>query len=344
MSVLSKKYAFMSLCIMNYRFIQNSLAKCISGIPNLFGNVPQKYVMEGKTDSLVQPMPEAKQTLSDASVSVIDGQTIMKFTKIMEEEGEVHIKPGDNHFLWAYGYGFNLGLHAARGSIVQNLSTGASEVSVGPNKAAWLAHSIMGFIAWGVFVPFSVQASLFRGLLRKGPMWFHLHRVFNTVSYALTVVLFAIAVAYYNKEGASHFDGPHQKMGLAMMIMASVQVFGGLLRPHAPEAREQKKCVRSVWEIGHRAMGIILLACGFWQMIDGIELYGQKFSVKNENEKKIIIAYCVWIGLMSVLIVIGGLSSKLRKGNASTSCPVEADGAIGKEGAPMDDKKVDGGV
>jgi hypothetical protein len=34
-------------------------------------------------------MPCSAQTLTDASVKVVDGQTIMKFTKIMNETNEI---------------------------------------------------------------------------------------------------------------------------------------------------------------------------------------------------------------------------------------------------------------
>ena len=56
-----------------------------SGIPG--AGVPQKYHMLSKNDTGVVLMPESEQTLMDASVEVVDGQTIMKFTKIMKETG-----------------------------------------------------------------------------------------------------------------------------------------------------------------------------------------------------------------------------------------------------------------
>jgi hypothetical protein len=35
------------------------------------------------------PMPGSAQTLTDASVEVVDGQTIMKFTKFLNETNEI---------------------------------------------------------------------------------------------------------------------------------------------------------------------------------------------------------------------------------------------------------------
>ena len=180
-----------------------------SGIP---GETPLKYNLGGKSTTDVQPMPDEQQTLTDATIQVTDGQTIMEFTKIMAETNEIEITTGDNNFLWAYGSSRNLGYHASRESFVQNLSTGAAAVTVAPNKSAWLAHGVMAFLAWGMLSPFAVEASLFRKYFGT-PLWFNLHRGFNGLGYALTVAAFAVAVAYYNKEGGTHFSGGHQKMG-----------------------------------------------------------------------------------------------------------------------------------
>ena len=164
-------------------------------------------------------MPDVQQTLTDATIQVTDGQTIMEFTKIMAEPNEIEITTGDNDFLWAYGSSPTLGYHASRESFVQNLSTGAATVIVAPNKAAWLAHGVMAFLAWGMLSPFAVEASLFRKYFGT-PLWFNLHRGFNGLGYALTVAAFAVAVAYYNKEGAAHFNfnSSHQKDGVRNVI------------------------------------------------------------------------------------------------------------------------------
>jgi hypothetical protein len=88
--------------------------------------VPQKYYLGGKSTSAVELMPEDQQTLTDASLEVTNGQTIMKFTKIMDESGEIELVIGDNNFLWAFGSSTALDYHAQRESYVQNLSTDVS--------------------------------------------------------------------------------------------------------------------------------------------------------------------------------------------------------------------------
>jgi len=73
-------------------------------------------------------MPEGQQTLTDASVEVADGKTVVTFTKIMKEDGEIEVSTGDNKFLAAYGAGNELAYHGkSRTKFEFNLSEGTPE-------------------------------------------------------------------------------------------------------------------------------------------------------------------------------------------------------------------------
>jgi len=201
-----------------------------------------------------------------------------------------------------------------------------------------LAHGIMAFLAWGVFVPFAVQSSLLRSLLPEGPLWFNLHRAFNTTAFALFIAAFAVAVSTVIKEKGEHFSNDHEKMGLAMFIIAFVQVFGGITRPHTPEPGEEKTGLRKGWEVGHRVIGVALLACGFWQMQEGIKLYAIKYSI---DEDPVTIAYWVWIGLMSAIIVFGGVYYKIVKKKNPEEEPADVPAADAvEEDIPMGEGEV----
>ena len=189
----------------------------------------------------------------------------------------------------------------------------------------------MAFLAWGVFVPFAVQSSLLRSLLPEGPLWFNLHRAFNTTAFALFIAAFAVAVSTVIKEKGEHFSNDHEKMGLAMFIIAFVQVTLGICRPHTPEPGSEKTGLRKGWEVGHRVIGVALLACGFWQMQEGIKLYAIKYSV---DEDPVTIAYWVWIGLMSAVIVVGGGYYKLMKSPEEPAVPA-ADAVEDAEDTPV---------
>ncbi len=86
----------------------------------------QKYRLLAKSpvvDSAIELMSDEEQTLIDATIVVTDGKTIMKFTKYLEEPGQIEIKMGVNNMLWAYGASNTLSYHAKRSPFTLDLSS-----------------------------------------------------------------------------------------------------------------------------------------------------------------------------------------------------------------------------
>lgn len=91
-------------------------SEAVIGIPG--ANTVQKYNLGGKNVASIEPMSSDHQTLIDASIEVDEyGQTIMKFTKLLVEDGEIEIVSSGgrekNIFLFAHGSdgGDGLGYH-----------------------------------------------------------------------------------------------------------------------------------------------------------------------------------------------------------------------------------------
>ena len=83
-----------------------------------------KYDLNGKDTSLVVAMPDDKQTLMDAYISQQGGRTVMEFTKLLIEDGEIPIlEEGENNFLFAKGSGNELGYHANRVAFIKDFSS-----------------------------------------------------------------------------------------------------------------------------------------------------------------------------------------------------------------------------
>eukprot|EP00980_Cylindrotheca_fusiformis_P004262 scaffold918_cov126-Cylindrotheca_fusiformis.AAC.41 len=75
-----------------------------------------KYNINAKSGAAIIPMSESQQTLLNTSLEQSGGKTVMTYTKILEESGEISINgDGDNIFLTAYGYSNSFGQHAKRG-------------------------------------------------------------------------------------------------------------------------------------------------------------------------------------------------------------------------------------
>ena len=103
----------------------------IIGIPN--ENTVQKYLLGGGKVTLSE-----EQTLKDASITQDDdGTMIMKFTKILVEEGDIPIRideDGENIFLHARG-GDGLGYHPTRLAFALNLN-GRNDTTVEEKEEA----------------------------------------------------------------------------------------------------------------------------------------------------------------------------------------------------------------
>ena len=91
-------------------------AEAVLGLP---GKMPRKYDLNGKSIDTVVEMPANKQTLIEPSLEVdAEERTVLRFTKIMKEEGEIEIKQGGEiYLLYALGTSQELGYHAERKSL-----------------------------------------------------------------------------------------------------------------------------------------------------------------------------------------------------------------------------------
>lgn len=190
-----------------------------------------------------------------------------------------------------------------------------------PETTPWKVHGWLGFFAWGVFVPVAIMASVFRRSLPADGVWFRIHSSLNGVAYLFTVVAVTIAVVYTQKEGNPHFNGPHKRMGLAMVLLASVQVLLGLLRPSkqnnksdsntTPDtdntdtttdtAQTAKSTRRVAFEASHRLLGASLLLCGVWQIYRGVHLYDFYYTL--ERSKLLYSLLGSWMVILAVAVI-----------------------------------------
>lgn len=252
-------------------------SEAVIGLPDT-GQV-LKYNMNSKLNEGVVPMPDAQQTLIETSIEQDESLTIMRFTKILNEEGEIPIVIGGNTFLGAYGFDNNLFYHERRDSFAVDLVAGEVAVVETRKKTLWKAHGYCAALAWGVFSPLAIGAAVLRYWFPNG-LWFKMHQYLNMGVIVLTVFAFAFAVAAIQSENLSHFSpspSPHRLVGLIVVILAVAQTFGGIFRPHATEPGEKPTSTRRAFEIGHRILGLTLLLMAWYQVASGIGIYQRLF-------------------------------------------------------------------
>lgn len=262
-----------------------------------------KYNMFSTSLFGVQLFDEEMQTLVDAEIFQNDTVTILNFTKRLVEPDELPIVSdgGMNTFLWAYGFDNNFFSHRGRGAFDLTLQTctgtggvldndGFQTVDVGgTQQALWTAHGWFAALAWGLFSPIAIGASLLRSRLPAGPLWFKIHFYLHLMVVGMTLVSFSLAVAAHQQgtpagKDPKHFTGlVHRSLGLAITILALIQVVAGYFRAPNPKKNddgsfEPKTQLRVLWEVGHKGLGVALLAMCWYQCSEGVRLYETNFG------------------------------------------------------------------
>ena len=302
-------------------------------------------------DSLMAPMGVTKldnefQTLTEKSFTVSDGdiKSTLEFILPLENRNVVIAKNGVSKFIYAIGNDdvtdSYSGVHKLRGDVDLTLSPCQAfeerediDYSVRNQKRLLKIHGLLAAAAFGVLMPMAIAASILRNYLRKEvkskQLWFWIHYSLNVLSYLLVIVLFVLAIQARNYSSIGHFTKVHDQLGLAIMILVTMQVLAGIFRPSTEQHRSQKAedeasvdefddhsgrdehgnklpygsniLLRKKWARMHRVGGIFILLMLAYQFYSGIEAYKTLFQVDGKIS---FIFYWIWMGLGFVLLLI----------------------------------------
>jgi len=262
---------------------------------------PGKYSLSGYGAGAVNALPNEYQSLLNASISINNGETILRFTKLLNEANEHQININDDtRFVYAIGSSSHYpSMHIVGKAFTLNLS--ATSVAKPERKRRdvtriFLAHAVMAFIAWAVLAPMAAAASYLRKIFPEGPTWFKVHMSFNVTNFVLTIVAFVTAVVYRSPR----FNNPHFVTGWIIMAAVILQVALGVFRPHVSESAkpglnsliQQLKLgsKRAYWEVAHKLLGYGLLCLSMWQIYTGLGMLRDNFGIKDY-----LVAYWSWM-------------------------------------------------
>lgn len=129
-------------------------AEAVIGLPDEPNSAtnPGKYLLGAQNIAGVQLMAAEKQTLIDASITQDENNvTVLKFTKYLEEDGEITIDPaGPNNLLGAGGMSNTLAAHApqARGGFTLDFTPDCVDGKLGGgDKDPMSGSESYGFLA-----------------------------------------------------------------------------------------------------------------------------------------------------------------------------------------------------
>ena len=121
-------------------------AQSVVGIPQyniIFNYEPTEYSDQAD-------LTEKQQTLMDASVESVDGDIVLKYKKLLVEEGGYDIIVDITHkFINTFADTVGEVHVSNRGKSVIYLSSGGTCRVSDPNQGKWLAHGILAGLSWG---------------------------------------------------------------------------------------------------------------------------------------------------------------------------------------------------
>ena len=214
------------------------------------------------------------------------------------------------------------------------------DTGAGPGSVI-VAHAALMALAWGLFFPGAALvarhgrdppgqwvAAIFPV---GGSAWFKTHLALVTVALVCVVVAFGIIYAHIGSSGGEHFEGGHQKLGLATLILLFLQPLNGVLRPPKAKHGEANTGVRKAWEFGHKWLGrlLVTLACGI-VVLTGFSEMGRD----GASQAAVSAGQAVW--LLWCAAGLGGITIALemaRKQKRSEARLSSAAAALGTGGA-----------
>ena len=313
---------------------------------------PAKYRLSARSNAGIEILPDAQQTLTNANIVQNDTHTVLTYTKLLEEDGELPISAIEaNNFVFATGPSNTLGFHNQRSAVALAIGSDVVQGIELDTRKLWVAHGVMMAVSWGILVPIAIGSSMLRDILPLPPgMWFKIHFYTNSLAVLCTIIGFALAVKAINDEtgggsAAQHFEDPkHRTLGLAVFIMAVVQVGIALFRPHPPAAptekeeqdeesdepvdkghhSSEKSALRFAWECKHRLFAAALLGMAWYNVDTGLELFAGKFEDSDDLGGVFWGVLGGLVGCIVVAYIFSKVSKVMKKKDCSGS-PTPAD-------------------
>ncbi|XWS76016.1 hypothetical protein CRYUN_Cryun01aG0141500 [Craigia yunnanensis] len=175
-----------------------------------------------------------------------------------------------------------------------DLKTGQSSGSSGGDTTVKKKniHGILNALSWGILFPLGAMiARYMRTFESADPAWFYLHVFCQVSAYALGVAGWGTGLKLGSESSGITYSG-HRNIGIALFVLATVQIFALFLRPK----KEHK--YRFYWNIYHHSFGYAILVLGIINVFKGFSILRPEHKWKS--------AYII------VIIALGGISLLLE--------------------------------
>lgn len=223
------------------------------------------YFLASRSSAGVQPAGNQGFTSTEAAA---DGNFVAGlFTRKLAVDGLPTIVVGDTPAIWAVGAmpsaATQLVQHDESDSGVIDVSETSGDVNVKGGlltQAYFITHAALMLVAWLVLTPTAIV--VMKHLKGFNPWAFQAHRGLNTLSVVLALSAFIMGLVRGSRSRKVHLG-----LGIAVVVLAVLQVAGGLLRPHKGASG------RMAWYFGHAGLGHTALGLAMANALVGMIIY-----------------------------------------------------------------------
>ena len=165
--------------------------------------------------------------------------------------------------------------------------------SVPSIPAAIVAHALLMVVGWMMLL--SVGASM--AFFKTKKSWFDIHVGLQIAGLVLTIVGAALAM-FYKKYDLS----AHKGFGIFITVLAIVQAFGGIMRPHKEDGVEDESqpFARRVWKLFHSKLGIALVIAAFVNVCLGLLEAITYYPTSTSKRILPIAVFVVFLAIMNL--------------------------------------------
>lgn len=147
-------------------------------------------------------------------------------------------------------------------------------------RSAWIAHGVIGVIAYGILVPVSAFTPFFPGLIpAESYMAIHIATFALTM---ITVLLGLKTMKNLGNVGESHRKEAHHVIGLLLLLLVSLQALVSIHRG------EERKLIT--------VAGLFAFCFGVYQVQSGLGLFSLTYETINWSQ--VYLGYILWLMLM----------------------------------------------
>jgi len=189
-----------------------------------------------------------------------------------------------------------------------NLDTGSAVVAADPR----IVHGVLMGVAWLILSIGVLFARYLKSENPKDATWFLAHRATQIIGSLFFLSGFIAIIVIVIQQQGPHFGSLHPILGLIIMILLTIHVIWGLLRPHKHDnPNEQQTTIRIFWQYMHKWKGRSLVLVSFITIPLGLCKFTGSDSLSDINKcinddrvKVYLILHAGYVGLYLLFVIV----------------------------------------